>query len=39
MIIQLLALTEAIEKNPDPRPGWKAEGNKIIVEFDSPSGN
>jgi hypothetical protein len=39
MIIQLPSQTESIEKNPDLRPRWKAEDNKVIVEFDSPSDN
>jgi len=39
MIIQLSVTTEAIEKNADLRPSGKAEDQKIIIEFDSPSDN
>jgi hypothetical protein len=37
MIIQLPVTTEAIENNSGFHPKGKAEDNKIILEFDSPS--
>jgi hypothetical protein len=34
-VIQLPLATEVLNKNADLHPGGKAEGNKIIIEFDT----